>query len=429
MIKQFISLFIAGTFLYQSAMADTRTNAISLFEWAESQYPELLTPTGGEIQEIQGFYVRFYADSDVYLGVQGDNVWALGPQLGNSIIYVGKIDSLISLTETDISDAILTNSRANCSYYADNLFSAVEDLKRGILFNGSVDISVEGSECVITTNSIPNHDFNDGSAAFASDVAEVSAEFRIPVEPVFAAQSTAISLETDNAVLLNGVKVDLLAAGCFGVGDGKSGCNDINQPWRFDPMSPLTQFGTDSHNAHTQPDGAYHYHGNPDALFDQTGSVASAVIGFAADGFPIFGSFIEDNGSIREVTSSYRLLSGDRPNGTDDPGGSYDGTYVDDYEYIEGSGDLDECNGMMRNGVYGYYVIGSYPWILACYKGTPDASFNKTLGGGNTDGPGMGDTGATDTGSQPTEDETPTMDGPSGPGGMMGSMMPPATGT
>ena len=25
-------------------------------------------------------------------------------------------------------------------------------------------------------------------------------------------------------------------------------------------------FGTDSHNAHTQPDGAYHYHGDPVAM-------------------------------------------------------------------------------------------------------------------------------------------------------------------
>ena len=67
--------------------------------------------------------------------------------------------------------------------------------------------------------------------------------------------------------------------------------------------------------------------------------------------------------------------------GSGDPGGSYDGTYVDDYEYVQASGDLDECNGMMRNGAYGYYIVDAYPWVLACYQGTPDTSFNKSGGG------------------------------------------------
>ena len=42
-------------------------------------------------------------------------------------------------------------------------------------------------------------------------------------------------------------------------------------------------FGTDSHNAHTQPDGAYHYHGSPNAMFDSWGDTESGVIGFAAE--------------------------------------------------------------------------------------------------------------------------------------------------
>jgi len=146
-------------------------------------------------------------------------------------------------------------------------------------------------------------------------------------------------------------------------------------------MSPLASFGTDGHNAHTQPDGTYHYHGNPQALFDQSGTVASPVIGFAADGFPIFGSYINDNNMVREVASSYQLRSGARPSGANNPGGSYDGTFVDDDEYVTGLGDLDECNGMMRGGVYGYYIVNSYPWVLACFKGLVNESFSKGSAG------------------------------------------------
>lgn len=383
-----LCLVLVCSSLSAVAIADTLDNAQAVFDFAEAAYPELLSPAAPEIQEIQGFYVRLYTDTGIYLGVQGDNVYAIGGAVGPDLVSVGKISSLISVSDTDITDLLLTNRREECSYYAENRFSNVSDITRNIEFMGTVSMTVEGSECVLVSNSIPNHDFNDSTAAFATQVSEVNAEFSIPTEPAFASSTTAISLSTDNAVFLNGVKLDLLAAGCFGVGNGNIGCNDINQAWRYDPMSPLTMFGTDANNAHSQPDGSYHYHGNPKALFEQNAMSESPVIGFAADGFPIFGSYIDDGGQIRAVSSSFQLRGGSRPSGTDDPGGNYDGTFVDDYEYVSGSGDLDECNGMMRNGSYGYYVTDAYPWVLACFKGTPDSSFDKA--GGNAGPAGSG---------------------------------------
>ncbi|MEM9473608.1 MAG: YHYH protein, partial [Pseudomonadota bacterium] len=65
-----------------------------------------------------------------------------------------------------------------------------------------------------------------------------------------------------------------------------------------------------------------------------------------------------------------------RPGPPDGPGGMPDGTYLEDYEFT-GEGDLDRCNGMTVNGQYGYYVTTTYPWVLNCFVGKPDASFNK----------------------------------------------------
>jgi len=355
--------------------SDTLENALNLFDFAETNYPELLSPQAPVVQEIQGFYVRHYTDTDMYLGVQGDNVFVLGGDYGPEVTYVGKVDNFIAVDASDISDAVLSNRRASCTYYADTSYSSVVDIKRGIPFSGNLEITVQENECVFTSNSIPNHDFNDDGASFANDVDEVFAEYRIPIAPEFAVSATAIAIGMDNGVLLNGVKVDILAAGCFGIGGGRIGCNDMSQPYRYDPMSPLSPFGTDSHNAHPQGNGAYHYHGNPMALFDQDGSVESPVVGFAADGFPIYGSFINDNGEIRPAESSYQLKPGDRPDGQGSPGGSFDGTFVADYEYVPGRGDLDECNRMTRNGVNGYFIINEYPWILKCFRGTPDVTF------------------------------------------------------
>jgi hypothetical protein len=145
-------------------------------------------------------------------------------------------------------------------------------------------------------------------------------------------------------------------------------------------------FNVDSHNAHSQGDGTYHYHGSPLALFDDsTNNAISPVIGFAADGFPIFGSYFNDNGVIRKALSSYQLKSGTRPSGANEPGeaggpfagDNYDGRFKDDYEHVLNAGDLDECNGMTVDGVYGYYVTDDFPYVIGCFSGTPDDSFRK----------------------------------------------------
>jgi len=187
--------------------------------------------------------------------------------------------------------------------------------------------------------------------------------------------------------MLNGVVLDLLSAGCYNPnsqqadssGNTAIGCNE-NDDWLLDPLGADNNFGTDLHNAHTQPDGTYHYHGNPNAMFDDNpGSNGSPVIGFAADGFPIYGSYFldPDSDSVRKAVSGYTLKAGSRgTQSATNPGGSYDGSYIDDYEFTN-TGDLDSCNGMTLDGQYGYYVTDGYPWVMGCISGTPDDSFSK----------------------------------------------------
>lgn len=277
----------------------------------------------------------------------------------------------------DITGAILVDQAYSCADYANAYQSSATDVTNNTAYVGELNVATDGQSCTFNTNAIPNHDFNDAERGFPNTVSEQDDQFTVTTSPTIAPETTPLSLTVDNAILLNGVKVDILAAGCFGVGNGRIGCNDPEQPWRYDPMSPAAGFLVDSHNAHTQPDGTYHYHGEPKALFSSEGDTISPVVGFAADGFPILGSYINDNGSIRKVIPSYQLKPGARPTGSDQPGGNYDGTYRDDYEYVSGLGDLDECNGKTVNGNYQYYITESFPYVLGCFKGTPDASFSK----------------------------------------------------
>lgn len=303
-----------------------------------------------------------------------------------------------SETGTDITNTLLTRTQGSCSNYIGEYSSQVTDIQRDTDFNGSVVITHSSDECIFTVNEIPNHSFNDASASFATNVSEQQGSYRVSSAPDFSAITSALSLQTTNAIMLNGVLLDILPAACFDVGNEQlgqerigCGMDQIDHPWRYDPMSSYNGFGTDEHNAHTQPDGTYHYHGNPMALFEQDCGIltlTSPVIGFAADGFPIYGSCFEENGTAKKAVSSYRLKSGTRiaVTGYQTPQAGiglinsdvYDGQFRGDYEYVEGLGDLDECNGRSVDGQYGYYVTNAYPWVMACFKGSPNATLVKT---------------------------------------------------
>lgn len=289
-------------------------------------------------------------------------------------------------SDGDITNAILTRTDPNCSAYVGDYSATVTDINEATQFTSALAIEVSGDHCTLVSNNIPNHDFDDESAHFATQVVEVNREFSIPASPVLAAESTPLSQQSYNGVMLNGVPLDIVSAGCYrpqspmanDQGIVPIGCTP-NDAWLANPLGSADTFGADSHNAHVQPDGGYHYHGTPNALFDDSpGAEGSPVIGFAADGFPIYGSYFADpsTGEVREVISGYELQTGARPSGASNPPGDYDGTYYDDYAFT-GNGDLDECNGAMIDGQYRYYATDSFPYLPYCLVGTADGSFSK----------------------------------------------------
>lgn len=298
----------------------------------------------------------------------------------------------------DITNKIFGNTAGSCINYVGSYFSNVNDIQRARGFTGDIVVSSNATHCQINSNTVPNHDFNDNSASFANQMSELDTSFNIPITPTPDPTPQTLGIGTTEAILLNGVTIDILPAACYGVGNEplgreKIGCgpSDNDHPWRYDPMSPLNTFGTDQHNAHTQSSGKYHYHGNPVAMFSQECTdKPSAVIGFAADGYPIFGSCYQDpeSGQILKATSSFVLKNngGARQDvaGYQTPSAgtgviasnNYDGQFRGDWEYQSGAGVLDECNGMTINGQYGYYVTDQFPWVINCFKGNVDASFS-----------------------------------------------------
>ncbi|MBO2009500.1 YHYH protein [Hymenobacter negativus] len=164
------------------------------------------------------------------------------------------------------------------------------------------------------------------------------------------------------------------------------------------------------------PDGAskYHHHLNPKCLYnDRDSSVHSPLIGFALDGYPIYGTYGYRNasgtGGLKSMKSSYRVRNitarTTRTNGAALTPAQYGptlatyalGYYIEDYEYVAGSGDLDDHNGRFAvtpeypAGTYAYYITlnsfyeGSYPYTLGpTYYGVIPAGTLGPNSGTNT---------------------------------------------
>ena len=105
----------------------------------------------------------------------------------------------------------------------------------------------------------------------------------------------------------------------------------------------------------------------------------SPIIGFALDGYPIYGPWGFANakgGALRQMRPGYRLRNITQrttwPDGTQLTPGQYGptidkinplGVFSEDYEYVEGSGDLDRFNG--RFAVTPEFPEGTYAYFLA----------------------------------------------------------------
>jgi len=259
--------------------------------------------------------------------------------------------------------------------------------------SNSVLIHIQGEFRIITANGLPNHSTgnfpNPGNPNY---IAAQQYNFRIPLHPVPAEKPTSFKLGLFG-IATNGVVFDPGAAEWWG--------NDPSSGWQYEPISGPRHLGVDSNNAHVQPNGAYHYHGVPTGMIAATPGATQRMflLGWAADGFPIYAPWAYFNPTnptspVKPVKSSFQFKKGTRPTG---PGGTYDGTFVADFEYVAGSGDLDECNGRFGitpefpKGTYHYFVTREFPFIPRQFRGTPDPSFLRR--GGPPRGRGFGGPG------------------------------------
>jgi hypothetical protein len=165
-------------------------------------------------------------------------------------------------------------------------------------------------------------------------------KFIIPTTPKYSTKTTSTSLGSIGVMISGAVLYNPFE------GDGKTVAMANN--FTFTNSAGITASFVDKCAGHPTPDvGAYHYHGLPTCVTAKVDKVGkpSHVIGFALDGFPIYG---DRDAKGKQITAKL----------------------------------LDKCNGVnsptleFPKGIYHYVLLGTADArsSIACFHGEVDAS-------------------------------------------------------
>lgn len=338
---------------------------------------------------------------------------------------------LVIISNAQTNPAItswLQNTTATGTYYVSGNSTPISN---GILVNCQ-QVRYSTNWVYVNATGIPAYTTGIFSGDGNPNVAgNQNAIYKFPLNPT---QNTGTPTATNAGncgVFINGVSLfdyrdgvawnNTTGALCGGPGNATCpGGPAATQAWNRDAI-PAEKLGFDCAKGH--PAGTnYHHHQNPSAfkydsttsnsysticnLYDSEGlytinaSAHSPLIGFAYDGFPIYGAYaytnINGTGAIARMKSSYQLknhttrTNGPAVNQVVGTQTFFNGYFKEDYEYIAHPTDptyLDEHNGRFcitpeyPNGIYCYFATvnadnsSAYPYVVG-----PTYYGNKTAG-------------------------------------------------
>jgi hypothetical protein len=252
-------------------------------------------------------------------------------------------------TTESVVEVEVQNASGGCP--ADSfLLEEVNSYEQAASADPELAVACAADSFTVTSNGIPNFEFVQITP---NDLEEQNLSFTLPLEPT--------ERETAGTLPLGPIGISANGLAIFGAFEAP------NDGYR----DPLLDGLLDYCNGHTAPGGLYHFHARYDCVFDDP-EQPGLVYGYAADGYPILSPNVCVDDECTEVvrlTSSYVRID---PDGL----GAFEA-----WEYVEGAGDLDECNGTHDAvGNYAYYATDDFPYLTFCFHGETDLAAGDFIG-------------------------------------------------
>ncbi|GAB4545061.1 MAG: hypothetical protein OHK0023_02790 [Anaerolineae bacterium] len=221
----------------------------------------------------------------------------------------------------------------------------------------TLSVECSASTMTVRSNGIPNFEYVQVTP---NRLTQQNYAWQIPLNPQKASAPSQIPLVGAVAIAVNGLPI---------FGPNEAPFDDYGDPY----LDGLLDYC----GGHTAPGGVYHFHAPMNCLFSNLQNNPNLIVGYAFDGYPIYAPYICTDPScqqVREVSSSWQRTQNVR-------------NAWQAHQYVAGSGDLDQCNGMtMPDGSYRYFATDTFPYFLGCYTGV--ATNHGGQGGGMAGGQG-----------------------------------------
>ena len=204
--------------------------------------------------------------------------------------------------------------------------AALDAVKDHPFYN--IKVSESGGNLIVTADGVPKHEYGPfPGVGNPNTVRPQNYRFVIPTNPELAPGRTQLPRGGPVGITISGVPI----------------YNQYTAEGHNAVEGPLAEI-FDVCLGHPQRRGGYHYHQAPKCLIKDEPGKHSKLLGWAFDGFPLFGPQAEGGKAPR---------------------------------------DLDVCNGHKgSDGKYHYHVTRAFPYTIGCYSGEVEmANFRRGPGG------------------------------------------------
>lgn len=238
---------------------------------ATNQRPDNLIPIGGRFfykaaSGEKAVPPRFdYTNADRL--IYHDNAW--------SAPFSGAMSAWLRTGDLDVEGNVVKQDR----FVADN-----------------VTVSFDATSMIIHTHALPNHPTGKFPGENPNSIQEKNATYYIPLDPKENPRHIAVDLKNTNHALNMGA-----------VGIATNGVVFFNP---FDAGSADASNIMDYCCGHPSPDNTYHYHKYPICMkspWADEGKERSPLLGWAFDGFPIYGPYASDGVLAKDLKGPQAL--------------------------------------------------------------------------------------------------------------------------
>jgi hypothetical protein len=202
--------------------ADNLTSFNTICDWAETTFPEYFSPMGMQTREISGYLIRYYENTNTYVGTIDGNFYVLGGAFGNEVVYVATLEQLLNLIN---SQQVTPTTLHGIYNYQNQNYSMSDGCRQGLRLLGLSEGALIPASGIMRINEQTDHSISidvKGSGSLLG----ISGEW-VPLNGTVSNNNFTASYSKSLSADGESVEINMTLTGVFESADSFSGFQSI----------------------------------------------------------------------------------------------------------------------------------------------------------------------------------------------------------